>query len=191
MKSSLCALITFFFALSASAATQECQLEKPIPFAGDLLRAEGLTLHDVKVNELPRFTQPENFNPKTDTLDMGLFPIQWNKKLTAFLGTNLKAERVGFVGFAREFEGSFHFRGENQDLNGVKSYHTINLERFPVAGKGVMDAVTETTVKTVGNQITAISLSFPVFKIGKVQNDVAMKIEFTGEHQTLCVLSAR
>ena len=179
--------LSLLFSLLSPAQAGTCNLEKPIP-VGDLLN-ETTTLRDVRTDEVPRFTQPENYDPARDTLSYSLFNIKFNRTFTGFLGGSLSVDKkFESVGFSNIYSGTYHLQGGVSEENGVKAYTAKTLTPYDGPAKG--DAITESVVKVKNGQLISVVLKFPVFKFWR-RGEFQTYTTFTGEHQTLCVRSAR
>jgi hypothetical protein len=176
--------------LSASAA-DDCRLSQPIDVGTGNLVQKGLYLRDAKFDENPRFIAPSKFDPATDVLHVSLFQINWNNTRTGFLGGNVSVvDKNESQGFSENYSGNFNFQSDTRDQNGVVTYTTQSVSRYTEPQHAKNDAITSITVVVDKGKLVSLRLSTPVFKVWKIE-DHTRYIAFTGEHQTLCLKSAK
>ena len=189
MKSLFLIGAIFLSAISSLAGT--CKLEKPFPFSGDLLG--GVQLHNVVLDEIPQFLPEDGYDPAMDSLSVSIFNIEWNFFKMNFVGARMSIDGkdgAWSLGFAERYSGNFKLAGSLKDVNGVKTYSTTETFLYTAPEHAKIEAITETVVTVVSNQITALTLKYPIFKVWYINADGNRQLVFTGDHQTVCVKSA-
>lgn len=175
---------------ASSLGLADCKLNHPIHLGSFNFMKTPLILYRAVVNETPRFFRPGNYNPATDSLEVRLFNIEWNQRPTGFAGARVAVfNKVESVGFSFGYIGNFNFLGSTETVQGMTTYHTNFTYRPQGAQHAPGDAVTDVSIKVEKEDIVAVELKQPVFKVWKSTPSVDI-LAFTGDHQTLCVLDA-
>lgn len=173
------------FIFSTPCFAKECRLEKSIPFSGDFLKT--LYIKNIKLDDVPKFTGG-TFDPTRDSLSMSIFNIVHNDQITKYVGAHVYAPNK-LMGFSQEYSGQFDLKGTKTEKDGITTYTTREVYTYsePQHAKG--EAVHEVKVLVRGKEIESVELTVPLFKIWKKDKKGFTYVAFTGEHQTLCVLS--
>lgn len=186
-KVRLLSILVFF---ASAAGAEDCRLNLPIPIKRNLFY-EDITLRDVQLNAIPRFDRPSNYDPVKNALFLDIFNIEHNEVRKGALGLTLWVpDNNESVGFANIYSGKFDIESHYEERGGITTYTTKKVDRYTGAEHAKGDAITEARVTVSRNLITSIRLMFPVFKVWR-NDGTADHMAFTGEHQTLCVLSGR
>lgn len=186
MKNIILTISLLFASISALAGT--CNLQKPIPINGDLLN--GVHLKNVILDEQPNLLGDQKYDPSKDSLQVYLFDIILNNSGTGLIGSSVSVvEKSLSAGFPDEYYGDIIIQGSMNSTNGVKVYTTKEEALYPGPEHAKGKAITQTSVSVSNGKITAINLTYPIFKIWK-RVDSVNHTAFTGEHQTVCVKSA-
>jgi hypothetical protein len=151
----------------------------------------GVQLNNVVLNEIPKFSRPQLFDPAKDSLNLALFNIQWESNSTGFLGADIGIEgKLEGVGFSRVYVGNFNIQGSKETKSsGVTAYATTNTHTYEGDQHAKNPAVHKLSLEIEKGDIVSVELMHPVFKVWKIENG-AYHVAFTGDHQTLCVLDA-
>lgn len=189
MKTSLVLFVAFF---TSNVFAADCKLEKPIPLSNDPLTRQ-VVLKDARVDALPKFTEPEKYQPATDALEVRLFQVERNNEPTGYVGVRVSVVgKLESVGFSNGYNGNVDpgLRGSVHGRDGERVYVLRQVSRYTDPQHAKNEAVHESRITVMGNEITSVQLTFPVFRVWH-RVDHMTYVAFTGEHQTLCVTSAR
>ncbi len=183
--SALTSLALFVFSYSGMAA--DCPpLKDPIQVGTASLLDKGVVIKNVKFDAIPKFDGSTAFDPANDKMDFSLFNIRFGSFPMQDLGGRISVSgKLIDAGFADAYEGNYNIQGGYKNENGLVTYKTTRAEKDDKTGK---DTVTELQVVVNQGAITSLRLTFPVYKVTS-QNGNTVNVAFTGENQTVCLVS--
>lgn len=182
-------VISLVLFVTSNSFAAKCNLDKPIELKTDFL-VYDLSIRNIVVDETPQFAANYTYNPRIDKLDVHLFNIRHNNIQTGAVGVNVRvANKLEGVGFANHYGGNFSFNKSIKETNGVITYKTKNGYFYQEPQHAKNEAINEAEVVVQGKYITAINLTYPVFKIIN-QTEFGTRIAFTGVNHTICVKTA-
>lgn len=192
MKSILIASIMSILSLPCFA--EVCRLQTPIALPKDFLEY-GAHFSHVKLDQTPKFTDPSNYDPGKDSLDLNLFPVFLNGSKSSYIGANIFVfGNLEGVGVSNGYSGNLEVGGSTlgngneviYSFRQVSHYdgHWENGRPRHVAG----DAITESMLTVSDGMLISMRLQIPVYSIWD-QDELSTHVAFTGEHQNLCLQS--
>lgn len=170
---------------AAASVMGNCKLEKPIPLdSDDLVTAPRFSVKNVQLDQKIKSEEiPEAF--KFSNMKMSFFRISTSGTPTNYLGARLELEgRMMNFGFANDYIGNLRISGANNRDDASQVYTTTT--KTETSGH---DAVTELKVVVDQKAIVGITLQIPVYT-QTTETNGRHKLNFNGEHQTLCIKSA-